>query len=655
MTDAVDVKAELIKLSRVLGAEVEDLAFLESVGWREIRQFRRQVTDQFFLAAESRLKNLAAAAKLIPNPVIVKLAPLYFEPRMAAGVASLVDEEKALKLVPKLPVDLMAATVPYIDPRRVGPLVSKVPVEVARKLAPILLEAKEYISLGQLVDYVTPGQLDGLLPFIDDVSLLMIAEVTENKDQFNVIIPLIDDARIARLIQSAKDADLWHVALDLLNEINGDLRGRMADIAAQQSDTVLNSLVDAVYEANMFDMLLPTTRLMRPENLARFAKAKGLESADVVNAIVDSAVRNNLWDALLPMVPHLTDAGMRTLANSPALLDRDIVATVVSQAVVSAKLFVEALPLIATVPDAVRGSFADEIGRLEPETFDRAVRGVVAAGRLSDLLPLVSLLPKPEQNRVSEIAANFDPDEMRDALVDASDNGVLPEMLEVAAGMPLDAREQTIGIINSSDEDDDLLGVTLDVDDQQNVWNQMLKLAENVPLPALQRLSERAAFLPLDSILPSVIRAGEITNEWTASFAILSGIHQRAEKEGVPVEFTIPARLIQAAAAKASETKDTTDSMWFAKEVLRQYTKDDQAARAFDDAAVGVSTAVKGAAGSAVHISMGAIGQGVQPFQSIADQVPGAKSVADAVSGAAGLASSLFGKAKAAVTHETKE
>ena len=656
MSDAVDTKAEIIKLSRVLGEDVAALEFLESIGWRELREFRYLVADQFFEGAESRLKNLAAAAKLVPNPIIVKLAPIYFEPRLAAGVAGLVDEEKALKLVPKLPVSLMAETLPYVDPRKIGQLVSKVPVDVARKLLPVMIASGEYISMGQLVDFVTPEQLAGVLPILDDVSLLKIAEVTENKDQFDIIIPLIDDARIARVIQTAREEDLLDVAIVLLNEGNVHTRGRMANIAAQQSDKVLNALVEAVDSAGQWDMLLPTARQMTPQNLARFAKVKALDGVDVMSAVVETAVRNDVWDALLPMVPHLSDAALGALAGVSALQDRAIVAKVVNEAVgtaqASAALFAPALPLISRVPEQVKRVFADEIGKLDPATFEREVKGVVAAGKLSDLLPLVSLLPKPKQDAVSTIAANFDPTEMHSALVAASDNGVLPEMLEVAAGMPLDKREQAIGIITDN-EDDDLLGTALEPDQQQNVWNQVLKLSSNVPLPALQRLSDQAAFLNLENVLPTVMQAAEFTNEWNTGLAILGGIHDRARKDGVPVQVTVQGRLVQKAAEKALEA-GLLDKAGLGKDLLEQYAKEQGIAKEFDETVLLASGAARGAATQVVQMSFGAIEDGVSPIRALADQVPSGKSVAGAVSEAAGkasgLASSLFERAKAA-TH----
>ncbi|NMN98476.1 hypothetical protein [Antrihabitans stalactiti] len=661
MSDAVDTKAEIIKLSRVLGEDVAALEFLETIGWRQLREFRYLVADQFFEGAESRLKNLAAAAKLVPNPIIVKLAPIYFEPRLAAGVAGLVDEEKALKLVPKLPVSLMAETLPYVDPRKIGQLVSKVPVDVARKLLPVMIASGEYISMGQLVDFVTPEQLAGVLPILDDVSLLRIAEVTENKDQFDIIIPLIDDARIARVIQTAREENLLDVAIELLNEVNVHTRGRMANIAAQQSDKVLNALVEAVDSAGEWDMLLPTTRQMTPQNLARFAKAKALDGAEVMSTLVESAVRNDVWDALLPMVPHLSDAGLSGLASVSAFQDRAVVAKVVNEAVGtaqgSAALFASALPLISRVSEQVKRVFADEIGKLDPATFEREVKGVVAAGKLSDLLPLVSLLPKPKQDAVSTIAANFDPTEMHSALVAASDNGVLPEMLEVAAGMPLDKREQAIGIITDN-EDDDLLGTTLEPDQQQNVWNQVLKLSSNVPLPALQRLSDQAAFLNLENVLPSVMQAAEFTNEWNTGLAILGGIHDRARKDGVPVQVTVQGRLVQKAAEKALEA-GLLDKAGLGKDLLEQYAKEQGIAKEFDETVLLASGAARGAATQVVQMSFGAIEDGVSPIRALADQVPGGKSVAGAVSEAAGkasgLASSLFERAKAATHAVTQD
>jgi hypothetical protein len=375
-----------------------------------------------------------------------------------------------------------------------------------------------------------------------------------------------------------------------------------------------------------------------------------------MNTLVDTAIRNDVWDALLPMVPHLSDAGLSALAGASAWHDRRVVAKVVSDATgtasSSASMFAPALPLISRVPDHVKRVFAEEIGKLDAATFEREVKGVVAAGKLSHLLSLVPLLPKPKQDAVSDIAANFDPTEMHSALVAASDDGVLPEMLEVAAGMPLDKREQAIGIITDN-EDDDLLGTALEPDQQQNVWNQVLKLSSNVPLPALQRLSDQAAFLNLESVLPNVMHAAEFTNEWNTGLAILGGIHERARKNGVPVEITVQGRLVQKVAEKALEA-GLLDKAGLGKDLLEQYAKEQGIAKEFDETVLLASGAARQAATHVVHMSFGRIEEGVSPIRALADQVPGGKSVAGAVSDAAGkasgLASSLFERAKAA-TH----
>ena len=624
MSDQSDTRAELTKLARVLGVDVEALAFLEPIGWQELREFRNLVSDQLFATAESRLKNLAAAAKLVPNPVIIKLAPQYFEPRMAAGLASLMDEDKALKLVPKLPPNLMAQTVPFIDPRRVGPLIGKIPVEVTRRLAPLMLEAKEYIAFGQLIDVVTREQLQGFLPMVDDVALLKIAEVTENKQQFNVMFSLVDDARIGRLFQAAKDADMVDVALDFLREVNYELRVRMVGVAAQQSDSALDALLRAIDSAGEWGTVVGTVKQLNPGGLVRLAQAKALEDDTVMNAVIDSVVGTSQWHAVLPLFPHLSDRALNALAAATAFADRAAVGSIVRDAV-EASAFVLVLPLIAEVSDSVRHNFAHEVGALDSSTFERVVQTVIAAERLSEFLPIVPLLPKVQQDQLSAMAARFDPEEMREALVDASENGVLPEMFQIAAGMPLEAREQAVEIINTNADDEDLLGTTLEPEEQQSIWNQVLRLTDNVPAPLIQQLSDRAAFLPLDNILPSILRAGELTNEWQTSFALLSGIQDRAQMEGVSLEFTVPTQLLQAAVAKAGEQ---ANPLSFARTLLSQSPND--------------------MASSAVQISVGFLGDGVAPIRAFAEGASVTEVVADVAGKAGGLASSLFGRAKAA-------
>lgn len=551
MTDVVELKTELAKLSRLLDTEEDSLDFLAPLGWPQIRELRKLVSDHFFAASEPRLRNLAAVVKLVPVQVLVKLAPLVFEPRLGAGLASLIDEDKALKLVPKLPPEMLASSVPYIDPRRVGPLTAKIPVEVAKKIVPILLESNEHAAIGQLIDYVTPEQLDGLLPYIDDVSLLRIAEVAENKDQFNVMIPLIADARIGRMITTAKDTEQIPIVFELIAHVDPDVRARMTSIAVQQSDSVLHSFLAEMARTDRFELLLSALPLMGRGEVIRLARNSIVTSASTMSAFFDAARRTGEWGAALRLLPYLPEAARSELVNSGLWRDSGTIAAAAEASLAEMdshpELFVSFLQLAERVPEADRGLFANPLARTDDAIFRHAIEVAAAAGAVAGFLPLVRLLPADRQAVFASITANLDLTQMRTVLVDASDRGVLPQLFEVAAEMPREARVQMVTII-AENPDDDLLGSSAKPESQQETWNGLLRLTDGLPTQLVSKLGEQATMLALDEVLPFIVKAGQATGRLATSFTLLDEINKVAEREGIPVEFALPAGMLRSLA-----------------------------------------------------------------------------------------------------------
>ncbi|MCE5290435.1 MAG: hypothetical protein LLG14_14505 [Nocardiaceae bacterium] len=548
MSDAADLRAEIGKLSRLLDVEAKSLAFLETAGWREIRQLRQLVSDHFFGAGEPRLRNLAAIAKLVPVQVIVKLAPLVFEPRMGAGLASLIDEDKALKLVPKLPPSMLAEAVPYIDPRRVGPLAAKIPVEVMREIVPYLVAANEHAAMGQFIDYVTKEQLDGLLPYIDDATLLTIIETAENRDQFNSIMPLVSDARIGRLITTAKELGQLPIIFELLEYVDPPIRAHMANIAMQQSDSVLESFLIELASTDRFELLLSAIPLMGRSELIRLTRNPVLTALPTLTSLFAAAGRTDDWAAGMRLLPLLPEASRSQLVASRLWSDADTIRAAANAAFerldTEPELMVSFLKFADGMAPEDRRLFAEPLAEASDETFLRSIEVGIAFGGTGALLPLVGLLPEKRQAVVADIAANLDTDQLRNALLDANDRGVLPELLQVAAEMPRDAREKIVTII-ADNPDDDLLSSSAGPEHQQETWNGLLKLTDDLPSQLMSKLGEQATMLSLDDVLPFIVKAGQATGRLATSFTLLDEINKIAEREGVPVEFALPAGLLK--------------------------------------------------------------------------------------------------------------
>ena len=601
MSDSAELKAELTKLSRMLSADEDSLAFLAPLGWPQIRELRQLVSDHFFAASEPRLRNLAAVVKLVPVQVLVKLAPLVFEPRLGAGLASLIDEEKALKLVPRLPPEMLASTVPYIDPRRVGPLMAKIPVDVAKKIVPLLLETNEHAAIGQLIDYVTAEQLDGLLPYIDDVSLLKIAEVAENKAQFNVMIPLVADARIGRMITTAKDTEQIPIVFELIENVDPDVRARMTNIAVQQSDSVLQGFLVEMAKKDRFELLLSALPLMGRGEVIRLARNSIVTDPSTMSAFFVAARRTGDWGAALRLLPYLPEAARSELVNSGLWRDADTVGAAAEASFAELdshpELFVSFLQLAERVPEADRALFADPLATTSDTIFWRAIDAAAAAGAVAGFLPLVGFLPAERQATFASIAANLDTTQMRTVLVDASDRGVLPELFEVAAEMPREAREQFVTII-ADNPDDDLLGSSAKPESQQETWNSLLKLTDDLPTQLVSKLGEQATMFALDEVLPLIVKAGQATGRLATSFTLLDEINKIAEREGIPVEFSLSAGMLRSVAESVGNLTG-----------IESLTSDDSTGPAASDTLVSVSLGLFKSASAATSKAATAAGE----------------------------------------------
>ncbi|MCE5292595.1 MAG: hypothetical protein LLG14_25630 [Nocardiaceae bacterium] len=548
MSELVDISAELAKLARVTGLPVSKLEHLAVVGAKDLRAFRYQVIDQLFAYNEGKLKNLAAASKLVPVPIIAKLAPMYFEPKLAAAMAGLVDEDKSVKLMSKLPLDYLTACSPHVDPRKIGGIAAKISPELTAQLAPALVAMDETITIGQFVDFVTPEILEATLPVLDDVSLLKIATYAENKEKLNDIIPLIW-GRIPSVFFAASEHGMWSHALNLFTEIKPELRVRLADMAAQMPDTILGSLVRAAHEEKLYGLFLPMTASMSKSALQRFGRVKELQNPDVLTALAQAAHDTQDWAGLLSLGAYLPAESAKHIAGVATTHRKEVVAA----ALAGDNTLAGALHLSAYASPTVQRAYADAISALPGPQIDAAVRATVRIGRMQQLLPLVELMPPAARARVTAAAAALDSNEMKAALVQASDSGHLPTMLNIAAEMPAEARTKVTEVIAENADDDDLLGSSLDEAGQQEVLASLLRVAQGASANTIELLSQQISLLNVESIAPGLLQAADLTGAWDTGLALFNGLQKQAELAGVSIPVNAPEELLKKAQEIAAD------------------------------------------------------------------------------------------------------
>ncbi|MGH8530684.1 MAG: hypothetical protein ACRETN_12725 [Nevskiales bacterium] len=279
-------RAEIVKLGRLLGLAPQKLEFLQAVDPLAIRALREQMSDALFDDARSRLQRVAAASRLLPAGINAMIGEKVFGAMLCARVAGLLPAEQALETARKLPTGFLADVSLELDPRSAKGVIARLPAEQVVAIAQELIKRREFVVMARFVDYLLDSTLETVIHAIhDDAVLLQIASFLESPQRIDQIVGFMSPARLASLIQTAAsggaDTDgYWDEALGLMAAVGDKTRKKLADLAAQQDDAVLGSMLKAVQMQDLWDVLLPIINSMgesAQQRLTQFALTQGVK------------------------------------------------------------------------------------------------------------------------------------------------------------------------------------------------------------------------------------------------------------------------------------------------------------------------------------------------------------------------------------------
>jgi hypothetical protein len=305
MSEGLERSAEITKLTRLLGVAPKEIGYLDQVPAEALRTFRAQATDRLFAGDAARLNRVAAASRLLPVPLAVKIAQIAFGPLLCSAIAGLLEPDHAVRIASRCPVPFLADITITLDPRRAPRVIAEVPTSLVVAVARELVDRDERVTMGRFVSYLRRETLRAAVAEIaDDADLLRIAFVMEGKENLDELIDVARD-RLAGLIRVAYAQHMWAEALDLIGHLSIENRAEIADIAAAQDEELLCALIHAAQELSAWDTLLPVAAAMSEAGLRRIAEFPALAEPEIVDAVVDAAIDGELWADLLPLMKHL--------------------------------------------------------------------------------------------------------------------------------------------------------------------------------------------------------------------------------------------------------------------------------------------------------------------------------------------------------------
>ncbi len=278
MNSALEVRAETLKLARLLRREPEEFEYLEQIPAADLRQLRDQVTELMFTAQGTALARLAAASKLLPVRVVATIGERAFGAVLAARIAGLLDPDRAVEMADTMPIEFLADVAVELDPRRASAVISRIAPARIAAVTRELLRREEYVTMGRFVGHLHDDAVRAAFDVLGDAALLRVAFVLEQKESLEHLISLLPAARRDSIVDAAATEGMWIEVLDLISHLGDETR-------------------------------------------RQFVMAGALEREGVLEAIAAAAAANELWPEVLPLVPELPTESQERLAREAAKLD----------------------------------------------------------------------------------------------------------------------------------------------------------------------------------------------------------------------------------------------------------------------------------------------------------------------------------------------
>jgi hypothetical protein len=267
MTDLL-TRAELVKLSRVLGTNEAALGFLAQREHLELRQLADRVSAALFDEHRRALQRLADASRLLPASLVAKMSELVFGPVLSARVAGLMPPERAVEVAGKLRTRFLADVTIQLDPRSASEVLARIPAKTIVEVAQLLLQRGEYVTMGRFVDGLPDAAIRAVVENVrDDAALVRIASYVERRERLIELIEMIPPDRLQRSIATVADGpeDLQVSGLVMMSRLSDRQQGRVGDIAIALGPEAVRKLVAAAGRLGASDVLRNVLRHLSAE------------------------------------------------------------------------------------------------------------------------------------------------------------------------------------------------------------------------------------------------------------------------------------------------------------------------------------------------------------------------------------------------------
>lgn len=204
-----DVRVEITRLASLLRTSEDALGFLDGQDHAVLRELRETLTDRLFDANREILVGLARTTKIVPGAVAAKIATMAFTPQLAARVAGVMETDAAVSLASRVPVEFLADLAPSIDPRRIAPILEKLPSKILVDAGEILGRRGEYIAMADFVGVLSDEQIERTLRVLSDEALVRTGQAIEDPARVATILQMLPHRRLHGVVETSARLGEW--------------------------------------------------------------------------------------------------------------------------------------------------------------------------------------------------------------------------------------------------------------------------------------------------------------------------------------------------------------------------------------------------------------------------------------------------------------
>lgn len=253
----IDTRAEITKLSRLLGTKAEQLSYLEVVSPAALIQFRNGLTERFFAGNRKMFQRVAASSRLLPTALNATISQKVFGPMLSARIAGELPFKSAIDMASKLPTPFLADVTLEIDPSRAKDIIRNMPINRIVEVALELLRRKEFILMARFVDYMTDEANRACInAFKEESVLLELGKYMESKGRIKDVMRMLPPDRMKKLVKAASASpQMMDDTLLLLQYLDAPLKKQIVTLIKENSATQPEGMLAKLAPENLAALL----------------------------------------------------------------------------------------------------------------------------------------------------------------------------------------------------------------------------------------------------------------------------------------------------------------------------------------------------------------------------------------------------------------